>query len=114
MVRASGDSWAVAEATSPVLCVTIASAAPGVLTVHGRAPAGQLVEATVRETGGNYLELARARAHVGAEGVYALQLRTAPPEHRGGAVVVTARGRPDYSPVAAVAVVPVTLPGTGP
>ena len=97
-----------------MLSVTVESVAAGALTVHGRAPPGQWVEAMVRETGGNYLELARARAKVGAEGVYALGLRTAPPQHPGGAVVVTARGRADYSPVEAVVVVPVTLPAAAP
>ena len=114
VVRQLRGSWTVTEATSPGLSVTVEAVAAGALTVHGQAPPGQWVEAIVRETGGNFLELARTRAQVGAEGVYALRLRTTPALQPGGAVIVTARERAQYSPVDAVAVVPVTLPAAAP
>lgn len=109
IMREVHGSWAVAHARSHLVNVTVEAMDQGALAVHGHAPPGTWVEATVRETGGDFLELARAGAQVGAEGIYALVLRAAPPEHAGGAVVVTTRDRATYSPVEAVAVEPVNL-----
>ena len=109
IMREIHGSWTVAQARSDTVNLTVEPMDADTLAVHGQAPPGTWVQATLRESGGEFLELARAGARVGPEGVYALVLHAAPAQRAGGAVVVTTQDRATYAPVEAVAVEPVGL-----